>query len=103
MAKIFPTQGDNLEHYFGHGKQNLSSQPATMNLLAFAWHRLCDLTAWSWQKARQRLDAGKRFFQDLGAITGYLVFPDWAALIRTMIDGEPPLPSHDPPVQKARS
>ena len=61
-----------------------------MNLLAFAWHTLCDLTVRAWQKARQRIATRKRFFQDLGAITGYLLFPNWAALIRTMIDGEPP-------------
>ncbi len=23
-------------------------------------------------------------------ITGYLLFPNWAALIRTLVDGEPP-------------
>ena len=32
----------------------------------------------------------KRFFQHLAAITGYLIFPNRATLIRTMIDGQPP-------------
>ncbi len=61
-----------------------------MNLLAFAMHTLCDLTARAWQQARQRIGARTRFFQHLGAITGYLLFPNWAALIRTLVDGEPP-------------
>ena len=87
---VLKTKGYNLEHNFGHGKKNLAALLATMNLLAFAWHTLCDLTARTWQKARQRIGTRRRFFQDLAAITGYLIFPNWAALIRTMIDGEPP-------------
>jgi hypothetical protein len=87
---VLKTKGYNLEHNFGHGKENLSALLATMNLLAFAWHTLCDLTVRAWRKARQRIATRKRFFQDLAAITGYLLFPNWAALIRTMIDGQPP-------------
>ena len=87
---VLKTKGYHLAHNFGHGKDNLSALLVTMNLLAFAWHTLCDLTVRAWQKARQRIATRKRFFQDLAAITGYLLFPNWAALIRTMIDGEPP-------------
>jgi hypothetical protein len=87
---VLKTKGYNLEHNFGHGKKNLSALLATMNLLAFAWHTLCDLTARAWQRARARIATRKRFFQDLAAITGYLLFPNWAALIRTLIDGQPP-------------
>ena len=87
---VLKTKGYNLEHNFGHGRKNLSALLVTMNLLAFSWHTLCDLTARAWQKARQRIGTRKRFFQDLAAIAGYLVFPNWAALIRTLVDGEPP-------------
>ncbi len=87
---VLKTKGYNLEHNFGHGKDNLAALLATMNLLAFALHTLCDLTAQTWRKARHTLGARRRFFEHLRSITGYLVFPDWAALIRTMIDGEPP-------------
>lgn len=87
---VLKTKGYNLEHNFGHGNRNLAALLATMNLLAFAFHTLCDLTAKAWQKARQRIGTRKRFFQDLGAITGYLLFPNWAALIRTLIEGQPP-------------
>ena len=87
---VLKTKGYHLEHNFGHGKHNLSALLVTMNLLAFAWHTLLDLTAKAWQKARQRIATRKRFFQDLASITGYLIFPNWAALIRTLIDGQPP-------------
>jgi len=84
------TQGYHLEHNFGHGQQHLANLLATMNLLAFAFHTVCDLADEAWRKARDVLGPRKRFFQDLRTITRYLVFPDWRVLIRTMITGEPP-------------
>ena len=38
------TKGYNLEHNFGHGKANLSAILATLNLLAFAFHTVAELT-----------------------------------------------------------
>jgi hypothetical protein len=35
---VMKTQGYNLEHSFGHGKQNLAALLVTLNLLAFAFH-----------------------------------------------------------------
>lgn len=84
------TQGYHLEHNFGHGQQHLASLLATMNLLAFAFHTVCDLADEAWRKARDVLGPRQRFFQDLRTITRYLVFPDWGVLIRTIITGEPP-------------
>ena len=37
------THGYNLEHSFGHGKQNLAALLVVLNLLAFAFHTVCDL------------------------------------------------------------
>jgi hypothetical protein len=87
---VLKTKGYHLEHNFGHGKQNLAALLATMNLLAFAWHTLLDHIDRAWQRARERIGARMRFFQHLSSITSYLVFPNWAALIRTLIDGQPP-------------
>ncbi len=42
---VLKTKGYNLEHNFGHGNNNLAALLVTMNLLAFAFHTLCDLTA----------------------------------------------------------
>lgn len=63
---------------------------ATMNLLAFAIHTVCDLVENIWRQARTSLGSRRRFFEDLRSITRYLVFADWGALIRTLITGEPP-------------
>jgi hypothetical protein len=82
------TKGYNLEHNFGHGKENLSAVLATMNLLAFAMHTVADLVDRPWQAARAAVGARKRFFEDLRAITTYLVFPTWAALTETLRTGQ---------------
>ena len=84
------TKGYNLEHNFGHGEANLAAVLATMNLLAFAMHTVADLVDGAWQAARVAVGSRKRFFEDLRAITTYLVFPTWAALIETLRSGLPP-------------
>ena len=89
------TKGYNLEHNFGHGQANLAAVLATMNLLAFAMHTVADLADLSWRAARAAVGSRKRFFEDLRAITTYLVFPSWAALIETLRSGEIPLVVRD--------
>ena len=84
------TKGYNLEHNFGHGEANLAGVLATMNLLAFAMHTVADLVDAAWQAARAAVGTRKRFFEDLRAITTYLVFPTWGALVETLRSGEPP-------------
>ena len=73
----------NLEHNFGHGEANLAAVLATMNPLAFAMHTVADLFDNAWQAARAAVGTRRRFFEDLRAITTYLVFPTWASLIET--------------------
>ena len=84
------TKGYNLEHNFGHGEANLAAVLATMNLLAFAMHTVADLVDTAWKAARAAVGTRKRFFEDLRAITTYLVFATWADLIETRRCAEPP-------------
>lgn len=84
------TKGYNLEHNFGHGQKHLAAVLATMNLLAFAMHTVADLADQAWKAARAAVGARKRFFEDLRAITTYLVFPTWASLVETLRAGQPP-------------
>jgi hypothetical protein len=51
---------------------------------------ICDSAARAWRKVRLRIAGRKRFLRDPGSITGDLIFPNRAAPIRTMIDGQPP-------------
>jgi hypothetical protein len=82
------TKGYNLEHNFGHGREHLSAVLTTMNLIAFAMHTVADLADDAWKAARAAIGARKRFFEDLRAITTYLVFPNWAAILETMRSGK---------------
>lgn len=87
---VLKTRGYNLEHNFGHGDTHLAAVLATLNLLAFAMHTVCDVLEDLWKTARKILGARYRFFDHIRLIVCYVVFPDWNALLRTLIDGEPP-------------
>jgi hypothetical protein len=84
------TKGYHLEHNFGHGAQHLASVLATLNLLAFACHTVCDLADKEWRAARRALVVRQGFFQTLAALTAYLVFPSWEHLLQTMAFARPP-------------
>jgi hypothetical protein len=78
------TKGYHLTHNFGHGKQYLSSLLATFNLLAFLFHTVLELMDSRYQRIRQFLPR-QRFFNDLRALTCYLCFDSWDALMTFMI------------------
>lgn len=87
---VLKNNGYHLEHNFGHGKQNLAMMFAAMNLLAFAFHTVCDCSEDLWIKARTAKRARKRLFEHIRTITAYLVFPSWDVLFQTLIDSKPP-------------
>jgi hypothetical protein len=77
-------QGYNLEHNFGHGRQNLSAVLATLNLLAFACHTVCGLAIPLWNAAAETIGTRRRCFEHLRSITVFLVFPSWGDLLETL-------------------
>jgi hypothetical protein len=87
---VLKTKGYNLEHNFGHGRDNLAAVLATLNLLAFACHTVCDLAEQAWQKARATLARRTRFFETLRSLTIYMVFPSWSDLLATLAFARPP-------------
>jgi hypothetical protein len=87
---VLKCNGYHFEHNFGHGKQNLAMMFAAMNLLAFAVHTVCDCLEQRWTAARTAKRARTRFFEHIRTLTAYLVFPDWATLMQTLIDSKPP-------------
>jgi hypothetical protein len=84
------TKGYNLEHNFGHGTQHLSAVLAILNLLAFVFHTVADLTYDLWLQAINKAGARSRFFQHLRSITVFLVFPSWQNLLTTLAFVHPP-------------
>jgi hypothetical protein len=89
---VLKTNGYNLEHNFGHGKQTLASVFLTLNLLAFAFHTAAWLAALAWRAAVAACGATYRFFEDLRTITAYVVFDGWTHLLQSIVaaDLRPP-------------
>ena len=66
---VLKSNGDHLEHNFGHGKRNLAMMFAALNMLAFAVHTLCDCLEQIWIDARTAKRARQRFFEHIRTIT----------------------------------
>jgi hypothetical protein len=81
------TKGYHLEHNFGHGKEYLSSLLATMNILAFLFHTFLTFTEENYRLIRAELPTRKTFFDDLRALTRYILFPNSDALLDFMMSG----------------
>lgn len=82
---VLKTKGYHLEHNFGHGKQHLSALLLTLNLLAFLFHTVLQLLDQTYQQLRQQLGSRKSFFEDLRALTKYLLFDSWQHLLTFML------------------
>jgi hypothetical protein len=80
--------GYNLEHNFGHGKDTLASVLVVLNLLAFAYHTVASLAVLAWQTALAAKGAAYRFFEHLRTITTYVVFQNWAHLLRSIAEAD---------------
>jgi len=87
---VLKTKGYNIEHNFGHGKRHLATILVTLNLLAFAIHTVCDIADQFWSSARQKLGSRRQFFNNLAAITTYVIFPSWEDLLQTLAFAKPP-------------
>jgi hypothetical protein len=81
------TKGYHLEHNFGHGKQHLSSLLATMNILAFLFHCFLTFCDDAYRLIRATLPTRKIFFEHIRALTHYMCFPSWKALMEFMMRG----------------
>lgn len=83
---VLKTKGYHLEHNFGHGQQHLSAFLLTLNLLAFLFHTILDWVDERYQRIRKIRGTRQGFFQDIVALTKYLWFESWTALIEFMLD-----------------
>ncbi len=81
------TKGYHLEHNFGHGQEHLSSLLAAMNILAFLYHTFLYFTDEHYRLIRAALPTRQTFFDDLRALTRYILFPNWDGLTDFMMRG----------------
>lgn len=80
------TKGYHLTHNFGHGKENLSTVMATLNLLAFLFHTTLELMDSKYQVIRNYLPR-ITFFEHIRALTQYLSFNSMDELLSFMMKG----------------
>ena len=81
------TKGYHLEHNFGHGKEYLANFLLTLNLLAYLFHTVLAFLDDKYKKIREELVRRDTFFNDLRALTRYMVFDSWSHLLRFMMIG----------------
>jgi hypothetical protein len=84
---VLKNRGYHLEHNFGHGKKHLSSLLAAMNILAFLYHTFLHFCDDKYRLIRAALPTRQTFFDDLRALTRYMLFVDWDALMDFMMRG----------------
>jgi hypothetical protein len=85
--KTLKTKGYHFEHHYGHGQQPLSSLLATLILLACLLHTLLEWMDDKYCLLRQKLPSRQRLFNDMRALTTYLCFDSWDALLESMLRG----------------
>jgi hypothetical protein len=81
------TQGYHLTHHFGHGQQHLSVLRVTLNRLAFLLHTVLFHVDVKYPLIRAKLPSRTTFFQHLPALTCYLSFERFDALLDLMLRG----------------
>ena len=84
---VLKTKGYHLEHNFGHGKQYLSATMLSLNVLAFLFHTVLEWSDEKYALLRQVLARRQTFFEDMRALTRYIVFESWDHLMDFMIKG----------------
>jgi hypothetical protein len=80
-------RGYHLQHNFGHGKKHLSSVLATLNILAFLFHSYLTFCDEAYQLIRSTLPTRQTFFQHIRALTTYIRFTSWEAMMDFMMRG----------------
>jgi len=82
-------QGYHIEHNYGHGKNNLSMIFFILNLLAFFFHQIFELTDPLYQKCRSKFSSRKEYWNPLRCMFRILVFRSWKHLLTYLFD--PPM------------
>lgn len=84
---VLKTKGYHLEHNFGPGKQYLSAFMLSLNLLAFLFHTVLEWSDEKYALLRRVLARRQTLFEDIQALTRYMVFDSWHHLMDFMIQG----------------
>ena len=58
---------------------------ATLNLFAFTLHSALDCLSDLWRQCRDKAGTRRRFFEKLRVLAESVFFPDWTALLESML------------------
>lgn len=84
---VLKTKGYHVEHNFGHGQQYLAAVMLSLNLLALLFHTVLEWSDDKYALLRRVLARRQTFFDDIRALTRYMVFDSWEHLIDFMLQG----------------
>ncbi len=84
---VLKNKGYHIEHNFGHGKRYLAAFLLSLNLLAFLFHTVLSWCDDKYALIRKTLARRQTFFDDIRALTRYMVFKSWHQLMDFMIKG----------------
>lgn len=84
---VLKTKGYHIEHNFGHGQQYLAAFLLSLNLIAVLFHTVLEWCDDKYTLVRQVLARRQTFFDDIRALTRYMVFESWQHLMDFMIRG----------------
>jgi hypothetical protein len=84
---VLNPKGYHIAHNFGHGKRDLSACMRSLNLLALLFPTVLGWCDDHYALLRQTLVRRQTFFDDMRALTRYMVFESWHQLMEFMITG----------------
>lgn len=85
-------QGYHFEHNFGHGYQHLSTVLAYLMMLAFLIDQIQQHCCQLFQKARQKAQYKRYFWEKVRGLFSHYLIPHWEALYSAIAFGLQPTP-----------
>ncbi len=74
-----------IEHNYGHGEKHLSMNFFLLNLLAFLFHQIFQLTDTLYQQVRMKFSSRRSMWECFRGVICVLVFPDWETLLKRIL------------------
>jgi hypothetical protein len=82
---ILKTKGYNLEHNFGHGKEYLSQNLCSLNILAFLFHTIQEFYDETYIELRANIGARKSLFDAMNVLTTMFTFKSFDKMIEFIL------------------
>ncbi len=79
------TKGYHLDHNFGHGKENLSKTLCSLNILAFLFHTVQELTDDLYIEVREEIGTREEFFVGMHMLTTMFRFKSFNKLLEFIL------------------